>query len=341
MSLLGKVPIGISCLKYKLFKTRTPLLVSLSVTGRCNLKCPYCYINVYNREPVDLSFEKLCKYIDDFYELGTRIFFLQGGEPMVRKDIVDLVGYIKKKGCYASISTNGTISEHIVKLKGLIDHIEFSLDGPPEVTDRSRGKGVYDKVIHSANVAKENGIKFHLHSVLNIYNCEEEQIKAMARLATGYGTYFTACFATSSGYENNQEFIGMIPDDKQKEIYRLLIRLKKEGYPVGVTDYALNHALNWPIRHNEIGFSDNLPKDYRNRCSHGRLTAWFDHEGWLYPCTLAFGREEFRENVNELGIKEAWRRLEKLKCVDCGVASDITSLFDLKLESIINAFKKY
>lgn len=341
MSLLDKISIGTSCLKYKLFGERTPLLVSLSVTGRCTLKCPYCYINVYNREPVDISFETLCKHIDDFFDMGTRIFFVQGGEPMVRKDIVDLVRYIKKKGCYVSISTNGTISEHIPKLKGLVDHIEFSLDGTPEINDKSRGKGTYEKIIKSAKIAKENNIALHFHSVLNIHNAEEDQIKFVASLAKEYGTFFTACFATSSGYENNQAFIGMVPDEKQKDIYRLLIRMKKEGYPVGITDYALNHALNWPINYNEIGFSHNLPKNYKNRCSHGRLTAWFDHEGWLYPCTLAFGREEFMENVNELGVREAWKRLKKLKCVDCGVASDITSLFDLRFESIINAFKKY
>lgn len=343
MSLSNKITTGLIAFQYKCFKKRAPLLVSLSVTGRCNLKCPYCYINVYSREPIEPSLETISKYVDEFCSLGTKIFLLQGGEPMIRKDIVDLVRYIKNKDCYVYISTNGTISKPIMELEGLIDHIEFSIDGPPEINDKTRGVGIFNRTIHAAKIAKENGIKFHFHSVLNIYNIGEEHIKFMANLAKEYGTYFTACFASSSGYDNNQKFIHQVPDEKQKEIYRLLIKMKKEGYPIGASYYALNHALNWPIKYNEIGFKDNLPSSYKERCTHGRLTVWFDHEGWLYPCTLAFGREEFRENVNELGIKEAWKRLAKLECIDCGIATDITSIFNLRLESIMDILfhKKY
>jgi len=343
MNSLQKIQIGLKALRYKLFKVRAPLLVSLSATGRCNLKCPYCYINVYSREPVEPSGEELKKYIDDFYALGTRIFFLQGGEPLMRKDIVEIAGYIKKKGGYVSVSTNGTIHPSIAHLKGIIDHIEFSLDGSPEINDKTRGGGVFAKIMQAAGIAREQGIKFHFHSVLNVHNCEEAQIRFIADLARQHGTFFTACFATSSGYENNQVFTRLVSDEKQKTTYRLLLRMKKEGAPVGMSVYALEHALGWPIPYNVIGDKDNLPTCYKERCLHGRLTAWFDHEGWMYPCTLAFGREGFRENIRELGVKEAWRRLSKIKCIDCGIATDITSIFNLRFESLIDILlkKKY
>ena len=340
MKLKSKFFVFNKCLSHKLFKIRTPLLVSLSVTGRCNLRCPYCYINVYNRDPVEMSFEELCKVIDEFYNLGTRIFFLQGGEPMVRKDIVDIVRYIKDKDCYCSISTNGTISKYIASLGNLVDHLEISLDGPSEVNDKSRGKGVYDKVVRAARMAMENRIKFHFHTVLNMYNFDVENIKHVADLAKEYKAYVTACFATPSGYENNREFISQVSFDKVKEGYRALIRLKKEGYVIGNSLNALNHALNWPISHTEVGFKSNLPASYDWQCLHGRLTAWLDHEGWLYPCTRAFGREDFRENIHESGVREAWAKLSRLDCVDCGTSSDLTYLFSLRLENLLK-IKKY
>ena len=340
MKLKSKLSVFYKCLSYKLFKIRTPLLVSLSVTGRCNLKCPYCYINVYNREPVEMSFEELCRIIDEFYSMGTRIFFLQGGEPMLRKDIVDIVRYIKAKDCYCSISTNGTISKYIPSLSGLVDHLEISLDGPREVNDKSRGKGVYEKILQTAGIAVEQGIKFHFHTVLNVHNYEEESIKHVSDLAKKYKAYMTACFATPSGYDNNQEFISQVTFDKIKDGYRLLMKLKKEGCAIGNSQNALDHALKWPIAHTEVGFKHNLPSSYDWQCLHGRLTAWLDHEGWLYPCTRAFGREDFRENIYEIGVREAWRKLSRLECVDCGTSSDLTYLFSLRLENLLK-IKKY
>lgn len=334
MNTLAKFHTLSKCLRYKLRRVRTPLLVSLSVTGRCNLRCPYCYINVYSREPSEMSFEMLCRHIDDFYRLGARIFFVQGGEPMLRKDIVDVVRYIKAKDCYCSMSTNGTIHKPIPALQCL-DHLELSLDGPPEVNDKTRGQGVFKKTIEAAKIAREHGIRFHFHSVLNIHNMEENHIKHVANLAKEYGTYMTACFATASGYNNNQEFISAVTDEKVKEGYRLLIRLKKGGFPINNSFHALNHALSWPVSYNEIGFQGNLPSGYKIRCLHGRLTVWLDHEGWLYPCTVAFGREDLRENVNQDGVAGAWERLSKLECLDCGIASDITFLFGLRFENLL------
>jgi MoaA/NifB/PqqE/SkfB family radical SAM enzyme len=339
MNIINKFFVFNKCLRYKFFKERIPLLVSLSVTGRCNLKCPYCYINASGRKPTESTLKTLCGYIDDFYSLGTRIFFLQGGEPLLRNDIVELASYIKAKGCYCSITTNGTIHKPIPELT-MLDHLEFSLDGPPEVNDKTRGKGVFEKTVQAAKVAKKFGITFHFHTVLNVHNITEKDVKYVANLAKKFDTYMTACFATASGFENNQKFISAVSDKKIKKGYRMLIRLKKQGYPIYNSFHALNHALDWPISHNEIGFEDNLPSDYKMQCVHGRLAAWLDHEGWLYPCTLAFGREGFRENINRYGIKGAWKRLAKLKCKDCGIASDIPYLFGLKLENLLK-IKKY
>lgn len=335
-----KIKMGVTALKYKCFGTKTPLLVSLSITGKCNLHCPYCYINIYKRKMTEPTLTELKKQIDNFYKLGTRIFFLQGGEPMIRKDIVELTKYVKSKGCYVSITSNGTINHFIPKLKGIVDHIEFSLDGPPEVNDKTRGPGVFNRTLESARIAQENGIKFHFHCVLNKYNSSKKQLLFLSNLATNMNTFFTACFATSSGFDNNPEFIGEVLDDTQKKVYRLLIKMKEEGHPLGVSNFALKHALNWPLKYSQIGDKTNLPKGYKQQCVHGRLAAWVDHDGWIYPCTRAFGREEYRENIKKLGVKNAWEKLSsKISCVDCGVASDITSIFNFNLESVLDVLK--
>jgi MoaA/NifB/PqqE/SkfB family radical SAM enzyme len=284
---------------------------------------------------MEMSLEDLRRHIDNFYLLGTRIFFLQGGEPFLRKDIGDLVAYIKSKGCYCSISTNGTIHSRLYDVRG-VDHIEFSLDGPPGINDKTRGVGAFEKTLQAASIAKQCGYAYHFHSVLNVHNMAEENVRYVARLAQDRGTYMTACFAMASGFDNNRSFIGEVEDALIKEGYRMLLRLQREGLPIHNSRLALEHALHWPLPYGEIGYEANLGGlGYKERCIHGRLTAWLDHDGWLYPCTIAFGREHLRTKIEDGGVRAAWDRLAGLTCVDCGIASDLTYLFGLRIENLL------
>ena len=66
---------------------RTPLVVVLNVTFRCNLKCGYCYGQYFNRDDKDFTTQELSDLIDGLGKLGTRSITLGGGEPLIREDI--------------------------------------------------------------------------------------------------------------------------------------------------------------------------------------------------------------------------------------------------------------
>jgi MoaA/NifB/PqqE/SkfB family radical SAM enzyme len=83
--------------------------VGIEITYRCNLKCPFCYINSELRQTPDISLDKLFPIIDEISKSPCLLITLLGGEPFLREDLVDIYKYLTKKGLYVHIYTNGTI----------------------------------------------------------------------------------------------------------------------------------------------------------------------------------------------------------------------------------------
>ncbi len=112
----------------------------LAVTDRCNLRCFYCMpeegIDFVKRSDL-LSFEEMERLLSILHSMGISKVRITGGEPFLRKDLMDFLERISKIGFeQISITTNGSlITKHIDRLKSLgIRHINFSLD----TLDRTR-----------------------------------------------------------------------------------------------------------------------------------------------------------------------------------------------------------
>ena len=129
-----------------------PFLIA-SITSNCNLHCAGCYSRcndaTTDKKPVDqLSGEEWKKIFDEAEELGVSFILLAGGEPLLRRDVLEEAG--KKPGILFPIFTNGTfIGERYMELfdqcRNLVPVI--SIEGNREKTDLRRGAGVYDKLI--------------------------------------------------------------------------------------------------------------------------------------------------------------------------------------------------
>lgn len=136
-----------------------PFFVIVRPTNRCNLRCKQCgqwgdrgiYKNLSQNSPDfdELSFNDWRKLIDDIARFHPYIAFF-GGEPFLRRDLVNLIEYASKKGLLSWVSTNGTLLSSQAKyiIKSGLDYIYVSLDGPQEINDKIRiGNNVYNKVV--------------------------------------------------------------------------------------------------------------------------------------------------------------------------------------------------
>ena len=109
----------------------------VSVTDRCDLRCVYCMKEKMNFLPKSevLSLEEIERLCDNFIELGVEKIRLTGGEPLVRKDIINLIQNLNNKKTYTNLkeitlTTNGSLLKRYAKeLKtNGINRINVSLD---------------------------------------------------------------------------------------------------------------------------------------------------------------------------------------------------------------------
>ncbi|NQU19301.1 radical SAM protein [bacterium] len=131
-----------------------PEHVYLSLTNRCNLQCKMC--DIYknpNGEENELSTVEIKDIIIQMKQMGIEHLILSGGEPLLRRDLLEIVELaIGKNIEMVDIITNGMLlnDDIIKKLINLrLNHITVSLDGLKSINDEIRGKGSFDKAERS------------------------------------------------------------------------------------------------------------------------------------------------------------------------------------------------
>lgn len=133
------------------------LAATIRLTRGCNLRCPHCYVNAGLPLENELTLKEIKSIIDQLAKLKVFYVFYTGGEPFIRKDIVEILKYTNKKGIRISISSNGTIlnKEILEKIKDIpFTLFQISLDGTKEIHDSIRGDGVWERAIKSIKLAK-------------------------------------------------------------------------------------------------------------------------------------------------------------------------------------------
>lgn len=155
-----------------------PFLIA-SITSNCNLHCAGCYARSNHACSDEKAFSQLTKeeWAKIFYEardLGIGFILLAGGEPMIRRDVIDVAGEIPE--IIYPIFTNGTMIDEkylevLDKHRNLVPVI--SIEGHENKTDLRRGKGVYDKITKAMDALKERHLAFGSSVTLTTENMEE------------------------------------------------------------------------------------------------------------------------------------------------------------------------
>ena len=155
-----------------------PFLIA-SITSKCNLHCAGCYSRcnhaTVDAEPVrQLSDEDWLKVFNEADELGISFILLAGGEPMLRRGVIEAAA--TKKNILFPIFTNGTFMDEryfelFDKNRNLIPIM--SIEGKKKVTDQRRGRGVYDRLIANMDEIKKRGLIFGASVTVTTENINE------------------------------------------------------------------------------------------------------------------------------------------------------------------------
>ena len=156
-----------------------PVAVLLEVTHRCPLQCPYCSNPVELDKPkAELSTEEWVRVLNEMADLGVLQVHFSGGEPMARKDIVELVQAATDAGLYSNLITSGvTLTRD--KLEALADaglcHVQISFQAnDPVLANRVGGyRNGHAKKLEAARHTRAVGLPLTVNAVMHRQNLHE------------------------------------------------------------------------------------------------------------------------------------------------------------------------
>ena len=156
---------------------RRPIVV-WNITRACNLKCVHCYNDsgACNADD-ELSTDEAKGVLDDLVQFGVPSVLFSGGEPLMRPELFELIGYAVERGMRAVISTNGTLitAEMAKRIKHHgVSYVGISLDGIGPVNDRFRGvTGAFERAVAGIKNCQDAGVRIGLRLTLTGKNVQD------------------------------------------------------------------------------------------------------------------------------------------------------------------------
>ena len=257
--------------------------VRLSVTDRCNLRCVYCTPEgggkPFSHHDI-LRYEEIVRLAKIFVKLGISKLRITGGEPLVRKDVVNLVKKVRRIQGLQSVpmTTNGTLLAQFAQplKKAGVTQLNVSLDTLNR--DKYREITGFDKlgdVIKGIQAARAAGIPVRLN-VVPVRGWNDSEVLDFAELAHAEG--LTVRFIEFMPFSKNQWDPGkFIPTEELRATIGRRYTLLREG-----RDYHSAPAEYFRVKDKKgkIGFITSVTGSFCAACNRLRVTA----DGRIKPC---------------------------------------------------------
>jgi len=322
-------------LKHRSF-IASPIWASFDVTLNCTSKCEYCSNWKVNHK--DLTTEEVKLVLFKLKEIGVIRLCISGGEPLLRKDIVDIVRFAKELGFSIDLTTNGAICNANLygDLIGAgLDSISFSIDGvSAETHERFRKNSSFERVVESIKTMirirdeKRDSMQVNTITVVTKENISE--LRAISNLRKELGidkNDFQPVWEVKADTDFRDRF-GFKNEDKELlKQARAVLRDIPSPYPKRyydlIPDYYTNYAAVRKIE-----------------CFAGRAFVYVNAEGNLYPCAILlepFGsmvKDEPSVFLRSKRAKSIMRRAAVQNCRGCSLGCFMGR--NIILESITN-----
>jgi len=272
-----------------------PICLTWELTYACNLACVHCLSSSGRRDPAELSPAEARGVIDELAAMKVFYVNIGGGEPMLRPDFFDLVGYAVDQKVGVKFSTNGTrMTAEKARRLAAMDYVDvqISIDGALASTnDAVRGEGSFAAARSAMDhLAAADFGQFKISVVVTRENAT--QLDAFARMADSYGAQLRLTRFRPSG-RGAETWEALHPTGEQQRMLYHWLR----DHPDVLTGDSFFHlsALGEPL-------------DGLNLCGAGRVVCLIDPVGDVYACPFVIDREFLAGNVrHEGGFAQVWR----------------------------------
>lgn len=209
-----------------------PFTIAWEVTRACAYACVHCRADAMHKpDPNELNTEEALRLIDQLAEFGSPILVFTGGDPMMRKDLVQLIAYATQKGLRCSLTPTATALPTTARLEKVreagIRRIALSLDAPcPEIHDAFRQvPGSWQRTMDILHRAQAIGISVQVNTTVAKHNVDilEEMIPFLQEVSAVQWSLF---FLVPTG---RAQASNMISPEEHERVFNWLYDLSKNA----------------------------------------------------------------------------------------------------------------
>lgn len=300
-------------------KLRAPLNVEWEITKSCNLRCRHCYLDAGRELPHELTTKEALTLIAELDELGVSDVTISGGEPLLRKDLWEILSEMERRDIPFTVYTNGTIlnSARIQRLKEVgVKMLSVSLNGAkPRTHNLIQNANTFQKILNSIKLLKNEGLQVQILYTLMKTNMHETE--DMVALAENIGAAYLCIypFYSIGRGDENRETLSLDGTAVKTFLTMILKRTKKHSVGVYVGG-CLSRSYS-PRKEKKDSLIKGAP------CA--KLMAVITADGHLRPCNfLPF---QTRKSVREKRLTELWKDplFERIRDWDKSVQLDCSN----------------
>jgi MoaA/NifB/PqqE/SkfB family radical SAM enzyme len=259
-----------------------PFSASYVVSNQCNIHCSYC--NFPSMTKAQLSLQQIETLFDKLQRMGVQRLGLLGGEPLLRKDIHEIVQIAKLKKLFVSMNSNLLLyDKHKERLQN-VDMWFTSIDGTPEKHFANRGKQDFDRILKAIRHIRSQNKQ--LIAICVVTEPEKHQADYLISLAKAEGIqvhFQPECYDTEIVQRHapaNQPF------EEIRKFWTYLLEQKRAGAPISSSTAYLQYISQWK------DYSVSSYHSAQGKCAAGSGFLFIDTEGIAYPCAYTKGKTE-------------------------------------------------
>jgi len=282
-------------------RERVPICGAFDLTHRCNLRCVHCYVghvtDQTRSESGELTTGQVVELLGAAADAGCLMMLLSGGEPLMRKDFIDIYEAAKRLGLVLTIFTNASLvtEEHVRAFEEFPPHlVEVSCYGVSETTyERVTGiPGAFGRVRTGVELLVERGIPLALKTMILRDNLEE--IPAIEAWARDLGIRFRSDPLVVPRMDGDPTPLRQRVDPEIAVAVEFASPKRRE------------QAREFIRRHARLSEEEGQKSDRLYQCGAGIGSFYLDPLGYMQPCLMS---QSIKYNPTEMGFGNAWKAI--------------------------------
>jgi len=280
----------------------TPNLLSFAVTGECNATCGHCsFFGGGKKDPRPaVTLEQAASLLKSAQELGVSVINFTGGEPLMRKDLPEIIASVDKELSTTVVFTNGWfLKERCAELKQAgLDSVYVSVDSSdPAKHDKLRGvPGLFDRAMAGLAEARKTGFSTGISCCMTPESFRAGELDRVIEAAKTAGVHEVIVYdaAPTGRFAGREDLLG--ENDWLEEMITSVKKYNEDPSYPGILVYA------YTTSHRSIG------------CSCGVNYLYITPYGDVCPCDfnhVIFG------NALERPLYEIWEEMTSLPDFRC------------------------